>query len=172
MASMDTMYQGAAIFSTHLGKYKPRNTKPPSIILRSNPDDDQDEMVARLQREFPEQCKLIVAPITNVAHYFDPYDMHQQGYRFLESVLGTIARHNWNRARNVQSFAEEWIQTNPNHFEGIMSMAYGAFAQTAHHTHGEEFGREVFSLIQGIRTYRSAPSKAGSPLSQSSLIVF
>ena len=156
---MDTIYQGAAIFSTHLGKFPPRNAVPPSIILRSNPDDDQDEMVARLQRLFPQECRLITAPITNVAYYFDLYEMHQYGYRFLESVLGTIARHNWNRARHVQSFAEEWINANPDRFEGVMSMSYAGFSETAVHTHGEDFGKEVFSLLQGIRMYRSAASK-------------
>lgn len=160
MASMDAIYQGAAIFSTRSGNFKPRNTTPPSIILRTNPDDDQDEMVARLQRMFPQECKLIRTPVANVAHYFDPYDMHHYGYCFLESVLGTIARHNWIRARHVQSFVKEWMRFNRDRFEGIMSMSYGDFSATATHTHGEDFGREVFGLLQSYRTHRSAASKS------------
>lgn len=165
MASMDTIYQGAAIFSTHLGKFEPRNTVPPSIILRTNPNDDQDEMVARLQRTFPQECKLIKAPITNVAYYFDGYEMHQYGYCFLQSVLETIARHNWNRAQNVQGFADQWMKANPEHFDRIMSMSYRSFSETARHTHGEDFGREVFGLLQSKKAFGPAASMSWSPLS-------
>lgn len=164
MASIDEIYHGAAIFSTQLGRFEPRNNLPPSIILRSSPNDDQDEMVARLQSTFPEQCKLITAPITDIPYYFDAYDMHLHGYRFLESVLATIARHNFNRASKVQSFAEEWICANPRGFEGILSMTYAVFAETADHTHGEDFLKEVFCLLKGIKTYRSAASKSSSAL--------
>ena len=160
---MDKSYYGAAIFSTHLGKFKPRDTLPP-IILRANPDADQDEMVAGLQMMFPQQCRLITAPVTNVSYYFDLHDMHQHGYCFLESVLATIARHNFIRASTVQSSAEEWINANPGHFERIMSMTFGVFAETADQSHGQNFLEEVFCLLQGIRMYRSAARKSGSPL--------
>lgn len=165
MASMDKIYQGAAIFSTRLGKFKPRITVPPSIILRTDPEDDQDEMVARLQRTFPQECKLIKAPIIDVAYYFDVYDMHHYGYRFLESVLATIARHNWIRAQNIQGFADQWRKANPGRFDGIMSMSYEVFRETARHTHGEGFKREVFGLLQSHRAYQSVPSKSWSSLS-------
>ena len=167
---MDTIYQGAAIFSTHLGKFEPRNTVPPSIVLRTNPNDDQDEMVARLRRTFPQECKLIKAPITNVAYYFDGYEMHQYGFFFLRSVLETIARHNWNRAQNVQGFADQWIKANPDLLDRIMSMSFASFSMTAHHSHGAEFGREVFGLLQSHRASRSSASKSWSLLSQPPLI--
>lgn len=134
-------------------------------MLRSNPDDDQDDMVAKLQSTFPQQCKAITAPITNIYDYFDPYDTHRHGYRFLESVLGTIAHHNFIRAGRVQSFAEQWINANPYLFEGIMSMTQGDFTEAEHHTYGCDFLGEAFCLIQGLRMNRPAARKSRSPFS-------
>lgn len=162
MAFIDTIYQGAAIFSTHFGQFERRDTLPPSIILRSNPNDDEDEMIDRLRRMFPEQCKLITDPV-DVAYYFDVYDMHRHGFVFLQTVLQTIARHNFTRASHVRDFAHAWINANPHRFEDIMWMKYEVFAETADREHGEEFSKDVYRLLQDMRAYGPPASKSGSP---------
>jgi hypothetical protein len=163
---MDTSLYGPAIFSTHLGRYAARNTLPPSIILRSSPDDDQDEMVAKLQRMFPLQCRAITAPITNIYDYFDPYDTHRHGYRFLESVLGTIAAHNFRRAQRVQSFVQQWKRDNQDLYDGILSRTQDVFTDAEVNEYGCEFLGEAFSLLQSLRMNQRAARKSGLSLSE------
>jgi hypothetical protein len=156
---MDTSPYGPAIFSTHLGRYATRDTLSPSIMLRSNPDDDQDDMVARLQSMFPQQCKAITAPITNIYDYFDLYDAHRHGSCFLESVLGTIAAHNFRRAQMVQNFVGHWRQDNPRLYETILSRTLDVFSDADVKHYGCEFLGEAFSLLQSHRRNRNVACK-------------
>ena len=161
---MATLSYGAAIFSTHLGRFAPRNIKAPSIMLRSNPDDDQDVMVANLESTFPMQCRAITAPIINIYDYFDLYDAHRHGYLFLESVLGTIAAHNFERAHRFQSFVEQVKQNNPGLFEGILSGPLAVFSDADVERYGWEFLTEAFSLLRSLRMNRNVARKFQSSI--------
>ena len=116
-------FDGKAIFSTHNGEYA-RREKIPSIrtILRSNPIEDQQTMVAKLQHEFPEVCRAITSPVTDrdVYEYFDYCDATVQGFEFLRAVLEYIARLNASvyaeQATGVHGYVGRWKNTNAEAF--------------------------------------------------------
>lgn len=148
---MDTPSYGPAIFSTHLGRFEARNTLSPSIILRSNPENDRDDMVAKLQSMFPEQCKVITSPVARIHDYFDLYDQHRHGYLFLGSVLGTIASHNFRRAQMIQGFVDQWRTDNMRLFSNGMPLNLGVFTDAEVRTYGWDFLKEGCSLLESLR---------------------
>lgn len=132
-------------------------------MLRSNPNDDQDDMVAKLQSMFPLQCKAITAPITNIYDYFDFYDAHRHGSLFLESVLATIAAHNFKRAQMVQNFVENWRQDNPRLYNSILSRTE-VFSDADVKYYGSEFLGEAHSLLRSLRMNRYVACKSASSM--------
>ena len=119
-------FDGKAIFSTRNGEYARRQTVPSMrTVLRSNPVEDQQTMVANLQREFPEECKAITSPITDtdVYEYFDYCDAAVQGFEFLRAALEYIAALNASanaeKAIKVQDFVGRWKNTNGEAFTHI-----------------------------------------------------
>ncbi len=107
---MSVSRRGEAIFSTRLGRFLPREAVEPRgpIVLRSEPEDDLDNMSARLERDFPTQCKAITLPIVNIYEYFDHYDCHILGTGFLHKVLENINFRNFTSSRRVKELVDRW----------------------------------------------------------------
>lgn len=157
---MEGVRSGCAIFSTHLGRFLPRLASTAPMILRSSPEDDQDEMVANLQQKFPLQCKAITAPITDIYQYFDHYDAHRHGYAFLTSVLVSIAYFNERRAERVQEFAQLWTKHNAALFDTILSRNQNIFTELEVTEHGDDFLSDVFIELQRLRMNMASQSKS------------
>ena len=95
-----------AIFSTQLGKIKPRNLiyPLPPVIARSNGSVAIIDYARQLREQYPLQCQQIFFfPALNI--YFDRYDIHLQGPNFLAAVLNHIIQENLS---HVKTFAHEW----------------------------------------------------------------
>ncbi|KAL8723122.1 MAG: hypothetical protein Q9225_000525 [Loekoesia sp. 1 TL-2023] len=141
---------GDAIFSTHLGRFAPREAHlmPPRIILRSVPEDDMEAMIAELQAQYPAQCKAIQAPITNIHEYFDNYDQHLHGQMFLHTVLMEIYFRNVTRRKAILDYTETWLRLNPAAFECIYEYELNAFTEDDVEEYGEDFLQEVLQELQ------------------------
>ncbi|KAL9610663.1 MAG: hypothetical protein Q9167_004643 [Letrouitia subvulpina] len=133
---------GDAIFSTHLGRFPPRPAGPNRtrcIILRSNPEDDRDNMIASLEAKFPAQCRQISSPIRNLCHYFDEYDLQLHGSGFIYSVLEHIALKNVCRWRDIFTYVDEWCSLNPTQLPFVGSLQMDSFTEEDHQVYGQEF---------------------------------
>lgn len=119
-------FDGKAIFSTRNGEHA-RREKIPSMrtILRSDPVEDQQTMVATLQRDFSEVCEMITMPVTDadVYEYFDYCDAAVHGFEFLRAVLeyiaGLNASVNAKKETKVQDYVRRWKNTNGEAFTYI-----------------------------------------------------
>ncbi|KAM0800138.1 hypothetical protein BDR22DRAFT_889792 [Usnea florida] len=151
---------GKAIFSTHNGEYARREKTPGMrIILRSNPVEDQQTMVSKLQKAFPEACKGITRPVMDmdVYEYFDYCDAEVQGFEFLRAVLDYIARLNERinaeKTLKVQDYVRRWKTANSEAFRYIRP--YHAindlFTKEDIEEQGIEFLMEAMMQIKGLR---------------------
>ena len=151
---------GKAIFSTHNGEYARREKTPGMrIILRSNPVEDQQAMVSKLQKAFPEACKAITRPVMDmdVYEYFDYCDAEVQGFEFLRAVLDYIARLNENviaeKALKIQDYVRRWKTANSEAFRYIRP--YHAitdlFTEEDIEEQGIELLTEAMMQIKGLR---------------------
>ena len=153
-------FHGKAIFSTHNGEYA-RRDKIPTVrtVLRSDPVEDQRTMVARLQRDFPDVCIAITAPITDtdVYDYFDYCDATVQGFEFLRAVLAYIAGlnagGNAKRATEIQDYVDRWRSTNTEAFTYIRPYhgVTDLFTETDIEEHGAEFLTDAMIQIKHQR---------------------
>lgn len=153
-------FDGKAIFSTCNGEYA-RREKIPSMrtILRSNPIEDQQTMVSKLQKDFPEVCKAITAPVTDtdVYEYFDYCDAAVHGFEFLRAVLEYIAGLNASvsaqKATRVQDYVGRWKSANSEAFTHIRP--YHAltdlFTKEDIEEHGIEFLTEAMMQIRNLK---------------------
>ena len=151
---------GKAIFSTHNGEYARREKTPGMrIILRSNPVEDQQTMVSKLQNVFPETCKGITRPIMDmdVYEYFDYCDAEVQGFEFLRAVLDYIARFNERlnaeKALKVHDYVGRWKTTNSEAFRYIRPchVIHDLFTEEDIEEQGIEFLTEAMMQIKGLR---------------------
>ena len=153
-------FDGKAIFSTRNGEYA-RRERIPSIrtILRSNPIEDQQTMVAKLQEDFPEVCKAITAPVTDkdVYEYFDYCDAAVQGFEFLRAVLEYIAGLNASAdadmATRVQDYVGRWKNVNAEAFTYTRPHHAIAdlFTKEDIEEHGAEFLTEAMVQIKCLK---------------------
>ncbi|KAI9752447.1 MAG: hypothetical protein M4579_005622 [Chaenotheca gracillima] len=79
------------MFSTGMSSKAPSNIKDARepLIVRSNPQLDKQATVARLQQQWPVQCRAITIPI-NVEDYYDERDINMMDRDFLIGVLNDI----------------------------------------------------------------------------------
>lgn len=153
-------FNGKAIFSTRNGEYA-RREKIPSMrtILRSNPIEDQQTMVSRLQKDFPEVCEAISRPVTDtdVYEYFDYCDAAVQGFEFLRAVLEYIAGLNESvnakKAFKVQDYVGRWKNTNSEASTYIRSYhaVTDLFTEEDIEEHGVKFLTEAMMQIKDLR---------------------
>ncbi|KAL0260279.1 hypothetical protein SLS55_003965 [Diplodia seriata] len=108
---------GKALFSTKLGQVAPRPVPdPPEPMIARAPNMKLDiayqidRFVHQLRDEFPAQCKEIFVGYYTIHDYFDAYDIHRLGEKYLTSALDRIATHN---STAVQNFVLEWVPRNP-----------------------------------------------------------
>lgn len=148
---MSVSSRGKAVFSTRLGRFLPREAVEPRgpIVLRSEPEDDLDNMIARLEREFPVQSKAITLSITNIYEYFDHYDCHVLGTGFLHKVLENIVFRNFTRSQRVQEIVDGWKDGKLASYDrtAFAQSLHDIFTETEIAKHGEDILREAFAKI-------------------------
>ncbi|KAL8790619.1 MAG: hypothetical protein Q9213_000466 [Squamulea squamosa] len=147
---MAVLYNGAAIFSTDLGRFAPRQPAvlPGRIILRSVPEEDMESKISDLEAKFPDQCKTLTSPIANLYDYFDQYDQELHGAVFLRAVLEEICVRNLVRKQGILDFTFQWIELNPIAFPHILSLGLDAFTVDDVETFGEDFLQDALSDLQ------------------------
>ncbi|KAL8657242.1 MAG: hypothetical protein Q9226_002118 [Calogaya cf. arnoldii] len=148
---MATLQKGDAIFSTNLGRFSPREPSalPRRIILRSVPEDDMESKIAELRANFPDQCKAITSPVTNLYDYFDHYDQQFHGEMFLGTVLAEIYNRNLMRKQDILNFTQEWIHLNHTNLPYIFGRSLDtAFTPDDVEKHGKEFLQDVLEDLQ------------------------
>ncbi|KAL8679684.1 MAG: hypothetical protein Q9186_004046 [Xanthomendoza sp. 1 TL-2023] len=141
---------GAAIFSTELGRYAPRKpaSLPARIILRSCPDEDMEAKITELQAKFTDQCKALKSPIANLYDYFDNYDQDLHGSMFLRAVLEEICGRNLMRRQSIVNYTQQWSQLNPMAFHHVLGLGLDAFTADDMEAFGEEFLRDALGELQ------------------------
>ncbi|KAL8661968.1 MAG: hypothetical protein Q9202_005094 [Teloschistes flavicans] len=141
---------GNAIFSTDLGRYPVRGISdlPPRIILRSDPEEDVDVMIAELTEKYPAECKLIKPNTINLHEYFDAYDQQIHGALFLQFVLDEICRRNYRRRHAVLEYASDWVRLNPMAFEHMWAYGLEAFTADDLTAFGEDFLEEALEELR------------------------
>ena len=145
---------GKALFSTRLGEFLPREAVEPRgpIVLRSEPEDDLESVSTRLERDFPDSCKEIALPITNIYEYFDHYDCHVLGTGFLHKVLENIAFRNFTRSQHAQGFVKRWKEGKLASFKKMKAAQspQDIFTRTEIEEYGEDILEEALSVIKRI----------------------
>jgi hypothetical protein len=104
---------GDAIFSTRLGKYKPRKVPvpPPGVIVHGNSRTDVANLAMKLCEQFPEQTKVINQDYHwTLDDFWDKFDIHMHGPRFLASVIQELMEYNHKKIRDR---AYQWTIANP-----------------------------------------------------------
>lgn len=112
---------------------------------------DEQEMIADLREKYPQQCKAISAPVTNIYQYFDHYDVMLKGQGFLYAVLAEIALSNAIRATNVQHFAEQWRCTHLERFLSIGPETQDIFEDEEKKLHKGDFLKDALVQLQCLR---------------------
>ena len=144
---------GKAIFSTRLGRFPPREARPceAPIIMRSDPEHDVEDMISRLRREYPRECRLIMVPIKNLFDYFDHYDVQLHGTGIIYAVLMGIATHNARRADNIRTFAESWRHFCGDRFWGITPETQDLFTPFDVERYGNDFLDDALAYLKDAR---------------------
>lgn len=150
MSIMAGPSHGAAIFSTNLGWYAPRQpgVLPARIILRSDPDEDMEATIADLRTKYPDQCKAIQPPVANLYDYFDAYDQELHGAVFLRAVLEEISGRNLMRRERIINYTQHWYHLNPLAFQHVVGLGLNAFTSDDMETFGEEFLQDALGELQ------------------------
>ena len=145
---------GKAIFSTNFGRFPPREARPHEvpIIMRSDPEQDVEMMIARLRREYPQACRQIMAPIKNIYDYFDHYDVQLNGTGIIHAVLTGIAILNANRAQYVHTFAESWRRCRLDQFWAITPDTQNLFQPEDVEVYGDDFLEDALAYLKEART--------------------
>lgn len=137
-----------AMFSTNLGRSAPHAASKSPVIIRSSPEDDEDNMIADLRRKFPAECKAITAPIEDIPTYFDLEDIRVHGWFFLFSVLCKIALQNQMRLQQVQAFVENWRITHIALFQNFEDQTQDIFTDEEREVYGYEFLNDAFVKLR------------------------
>ena len=156
---------GKAIFSTRLGSFPPREARPREapIIMRSDPEQDIEEVICRLRREYPRECRLITTPIKNMFDYFDHYDVQLHGTGIIHAVLMGIATHNARRADNVITFAESWKHFCGEKFWAITPETQDLFTTEDVERYGDDFLDDALAYLKDARmTMKPVPPPISS----------
>lgn len=145
--------EGKAVFSTNFGQYLRREAKPfeAPIIMRTDPVEDIEAMVSKLQREHSEACKAIAAPINNIYDYFDHYDVQLHGTAIIHAVLSAIAVQNSSAAMRVQEFTEYWKNRNFERFNEIIADSQDLFTVEEKTKYDEGFLKDAAMHLQKLR---------------------
>lgn len=148
---MSVSSRGKAIFSTRLGRFLPREAVEPRgpIALRSEPEDDLDSMIARLERDYPVQSRAITLPIKNIYEYFDHYDCHVLGTGFLHKVLENIVFRNFTRSQHVREIVNGSKEGKLASFDrmAVAQSLHDIFTETEIAEYGEDIPGEAFAKI-------------------------
>lgn len=157
-------FAGNAIFSTHNGEFARRERVPTlRTILRSDPIEDQEVMVAKLQKELPEVCKAITMPVTDsdLYEYFDYCDAAVNGFEFLRAVLeyiaGLNASANAKKATKIRDYVGRWRNSNEEAFTHIRPFhaVTDLFTEADMEEYGVEFLTDVMTQIKHLRMQES-----------------
>lgn len=147
-------YSGRAIFSTHNGQYARRQAVPGMrVIIRSSAEKDRDTMRDRLRQKYPEFCKAITTPVTNVDEYFDGYDLEAHGIEFLRAVLESIGSVNAVHTMKVQDYAHRWRAANAATYLGIVSghAVMDIFTKEDVEEYGHDFLTDTMVYIKHLK---------------------
>lgn len=143
--------QGISYFSTKGGTYPVRAASWPRgpVIVRSNFQYDLNKYIDNLRKQYSEICNGIFLGY-DVRWYFDEYDWHFQGPKFLWTVLDEMRKQN---EANVPIVANDWISANidnPMFFRSEDALAKAdinlLFPQQIHRKWGAPF-------LEYVRTY-------------------
>ncbi|KAI4204960.1 MAG: hypothetical protein LQ350_000812 [Teloschistes chrysophthalmus] len=139
-----------AIFSTDLGRYPVRGIGdlPSRIVLRSDPDEDVEAMVAHFTTKYPAECNLIKSGVNNLHEYFDAYDQQLHGGLFLQFVLNEICRRNHKRQQAILDYASDWVRLNPMAFEQMWEYGLEAFTENDLSQFGQDFLEEALEELR------------------------
>lgn len=128
-----------AYFSTDGGRVPPRSASPYDVpaIVRSQPIADADQLIRSLRAKWPHICSSIFAP-WKIYWFFDEYDFHQQGGRFLyDLVLGRMQKEN---EALLVDFCQRYSECNKEHFHYVKFMpAEKLFHQDDQNKYGVSF---------------------------------
>ena len=146
--------EGNAVFSTNLNQISKREAKPgeTSIIIRSDPLEDVEAMVAILQQRYPQVCRNITAPVPNIYEYFDHYDVQLHGSGIIHLVLNKIAESNASRETRILSFMEYWKHQNSESFLGLTQDTKELFTKEEHEQYGDDFLQEALEQLKILRS--------------------
>ena len=148
---MARLQDGPTIFSSSLGRFRPRQPAdaPKRIVLRSVPEDDLEAKIEDLRDRFPEQCKAITPPVGDIYDYFDGYDQELQGAMFLRAVLEEICGRNLRQKQDILNFTQQWTQLNSTNIPRILSLGLdSAFTADDKEVYGEEFLQDALEELQ------------------------
>ncbi|KAL9588769.1 MAG: hypothetical protein Q9203_002423 [Teloschistes exilis] len=167
---MAALRTGNAIFSTDLGRYPVRGIGdlPSRIVLRSDPEEDVEAMVAHFTTKYPAECKLIKSGVINLHEYFDAYDQQLHGALFLQFVLDEVWRRNHRRQQAVLDYASDWFRLNPMAFEQMWEYGLEAFTEDDLNEFGQDFLEEVLDELR-VRRAKHDETRQSASLSQRSL---
>ena len=155
--SMAPWEKGAAIFSTNSGKYGRRiaaQTDRPPLIMRSDPDEDMAQMVSRLQRQYPSECRAIQRSINSpidVYSYFDHYDVYIHGYHYLHEVLSSIAFKNLAQLHQVLEFVDSFKSSQVERFKDIHPETLDLFTEEEKTIHGQDFLGDALVRLKALK---------------------
>ncbi|KAL9580624.1 MAG: hypothetical protein Q9212_004389 [Teloschistes hypoglaucus] len=167
---MAALRTGNAIFSTDLGRYPVRGIGdlPSRIILRSDPEEDVEAMIAQFTTKYPAECKLIKSGVINLHEYFDAYDQQLHGALFLQFVLDEICRRNHRRQQAVIDYASDWVRLNPMAFEQMWEYGLEAFLEDDLSQFGQDFLEEALEELR-FRRSKHDETRQSASFSQRSL---
>ena len=151
--------QGRAYFSTDGGRFPPRQfvgSKPPSLV-RSNLKKDQANLIHHLRSKWPHIC-LAIVPGWDIRDFWDEYDFHTQGGKFLYDTIMVMMHENDNLLR---SFCIEWSHYNQANFSVIISDigVQQLFHETDHAKYGVHFLSRALSHMRDAYTRAAAEER-------------
>lgn len=145
--------QGRSLFSTDGGQYPPREftgTRPPCVI-RADPQKDRIDLIRHLRSKWPHVCFAIV-PGWDIRDFWDEYDFHTQGGKFLFDTIATIVHEN---GQYLKHFCIDWSQNHYANFHKIAVLDIDkAFHPDDHAKYGPHF------LSQALLYMRDAYTRA------------
>ena len=154
-----TINRGPAMFSTDFGFHAPRTAvepMPPNIV-RYHPMVDVPAFKSNLRKNFPNHCKLVIAPVDNLYQYFDHWDLHMHGTDFIYAVLVELALENSTRAQAVLSFATYWKAQNSEIFHSPIPFTLDLFREETIYNCGVDFLNDVLTELAKLREVLTPP---------------
>ena len=164
---------GACLFSTHNGRlaarYAPSQSMP--IIVRDDPFDDCMQMVANLQKDFPDICAMVKKPpgYDTFYEWFDHRDACIHGAAFLLSVLAQIALQNQTR---LYDYVKGWRAANAEAFLGIVPghTVEHLFTTEDREEHGHDFLMDAAVEIKRMQALEKEQERNRIPQQNAQMI--